>query len=505
MIKKLILPVVILLGLSVAPSCNSDVTYDDTYVYATSVQVTGFSLADNSDVLDSLSNVYFSINLDDGLIFNADSLPYGTDISRLITNVTYISTASAVTLTYKTEEGSDSVVDYLTNSTDSIDFSNGPVLLNVTSQSGTITKTYTVNVNVHSIKPDTLAWNRLESAQLPSQFATIDAQRTVQLHDVCYSLSKSGSSYSLTTSDNPGDMEWDERTITLPFDADVESLCASESAFWMLDNSGALYKSTDFSSWTSTGQTWDYLYGAYEDQALGCYADASGSRKIVMYPSLQTWSMPSGFPVSGTSDVCTYKMTMGEYTQLLMVGGVDAEGECLNSSWAFDGTTWANITRAAMPKSLERLSIVPYDLFYVPSSTWRPVEYPALLAFGGKNDDGVNREVYYSKDWGMTWSEAPEYVQLPDDVPSLYGSSAIVHTTTLHLSRSSAAWSSICVRKLLPQCSFVSPVAQSRVTAPITEWDCPAIYMFGGYDEDGAFNNYVWRGVILRYTFDPVY
>lgn len=168
MIKKLILPVVVLLGLSLAPSCNSsdDATYEDTFVASTSVQVTGFSLASNSKVLDSLENVYFSIDLASGKIFNADSLPYGTKISRLVTNVTAVSTASAVKLTYKLDNGADSVVDYLTNSTDSIDFSNGPVKLEVTSQSGTVTKAYSVKVNVHTTKPDTLAWNKLESATI---------------------------------------------------------------------------------------------------------------------------------------------------------------------------------------------------------------------------------------------------------------------------------------------------------------------------------------------------
>lgn len=317
MIKKLILPVVLLLGLSVTPSCNSsdDETYEDTYVASTSVQVTGFSLASNTKVLDSLENVYFSIDLEKGQIYNADSLPYGTKISRLVTNVTAVSTASEVTLTYKLGNGQDSVVNYMTNSTDSIDFSNGPVSLKVTSQSGTISKTYSVKVNVHTSKPDTLAWNRLESAPLPTQLGVIDAQRTVQYKDVCYSISKGGSRYSMAVTDNPADIQWSVSNYTLPFDADVESLCASDDAVWMLATDGQLYKSADFATWTATGQTWHNIYGTYGDQVIGCKADAAGDWTIVMYPSMKSWSMPEGFPVSGASDVCTYSMPMGEYEQ----------------------------------------------------------------------------------------------------------------------------------------------------------------------------------------------
>lgn len=507
MIKKLIFPVVLLLGFSVAPSCNSsDETYEETYVASTSVQVTGFSLANDSKVLDSLENVHFSIDLENAQIFNADSLPYGTNISRLITNVTAVSTASAVTLTYKLDNGADSVVNYLTNSTDSIDFSNGPVTLNVTSQSGTVSRAYTVKVNVHATKPDTLAWNKLESALMPTNLGRVDVQRTVQYQDVCYSLSRGGNnSYCLAITDNPADVQWEVSSISLPFHANVESLHATDDAMWMLSTDGKLYKTTDFASWTATGQTWNNIYGAYGSDIVGCATDAAGAYQIVMYPSMKTWQMPAGFPVSGTSDACTYKTPMGQYHQLMMVGGRDAQGNYLNASWSFDGTRWANITRAALPKALERVSMVAYDLFYVPSSTWRPVQYPALLAFGGVNGSGINREVYISRDWGMTWTEAPQFVQLPEDLPSLYGSSAIVHTTTLHISRSASGWDALGTRALWPQCSFVMPATQSRVTAPITEWECPAIYMFGGYDANGNASNTLWRGVILRYTFNPVY
>lgn len=190
-----------------------------------------------------------------------------------------------------------------------------------------------------------------------------------------------------------------------------------------------------------------------------------------------------------------------------MYGGRDAVGNILNTTWAFDGNNWADITRAALPRALEYVSLVPYDLFYVPSSTWSPVQYPALLAFGGKNDAGINKVVYMSKDWGMTWKKAPDTIQLPDELPVLYGSSAVVHSTTLHLSRAaqSDGWTSLSIPALYPHCSYVTPVQQSRVTEPITEWECPAIYMFGGKDYQNVCYNTLWRGVVLRYTFNPVY
>ena len=49
------------------------------------------------------------------------------------------------------------------------------------------------------------------------------------------------------------------------------------------------------------------------------------------------------------------------------------------------------------------------------------------------------------------------------------------------------------------------PFTASRVSKPVDEWDCPFIYLFGGYDESGQLRNSLWRGVIRRFTFRPLY
>ena len=36
-------------------------------------------------------------------------------------------------------------------------------------------------------------------------------------------------------------------------------------------------------------------------------------------------------------------------------------------------------------------------------------------------------------------------------------------------------------------------------------WDCPFIYLFGGYNEQGTLLPNVWRGVYIRMTNTPVY
>ena len=45
----------------------------------------------------------------------------------------------------------------------------------------------------------------------------------------------------------------------------------------------------------------------------------------------------------------------------------------------------------------------------------------------------------------------------------------------------------------------------SRVSAPITQWECPYIYLFGGLSNDLTLRQTLWRGTINRLTFKPIY
>ena len=70
-----------------AGACNSD-SVDNTpqtgYVEPTDVAVTGFKLKADSKILSGLDTVFFSIDLQRGLIYNADSLPKGEKIAKLL-------------------------------------------------------------------------------------------------------------------------------------------------------------------------------------------------------------------------------------------------------------------------------------------------------------------------------------------------------------------------------------------------------------------------------------
>ena len=87
-----------ILALCLTAACNDDpsettILEDDSNNCAIST----FSLAKDDSILRALDSVYFSIDLIDAKIYNADSLPKATDISKFIVSVT-APAASAIEL-----------------------------------------------------------------------------------------------------------------------------------------------------------------------------------------------------------------------------------------------------------------------------------------------------------------------------------------------------------------------------------------------------------------------
>ena len=141
-------------------ACNSDddITNETNLPY--SCQLLNFALSADSSVCQSLDTVFFSIDQLSGEIFNADSLPMGSNITRLVPRIT-VATASVLEI-YEPREGkADSVHNYIEHPGDSIDFSRGPVRLRIVSADGQSSASYSVRVLVHKSNPYTLTWSRL--------------------------------------------------------------------------------------------------------------------------------------------------------------------------------------------------------------------------------------------------------------------------------------------------------------------------------------------------------
>lgn len=515
MLKKITLAFITLASMIGIAGCNSSSSWDNHLVLQTSVAVTGFSLQSNPNVLNNLDSVYFSIDLDKALIYNADSLPMGTKTDKLVVNISTDGT-SVCQLRFVNTNGVDTIVDYLTNSTDSINFSNGPVNLHLVSVDQVNSRDYQIFVNVHKMKADSLAWGRAARKSLPSLFGVPASQKTVRQGEILYCLTGYSSTYCLSTVSHP-EKAADMKYITFPFTPDINSFAAADDALYILDIGGGLHRSSDKGdTWTSVGKAWYSIIGGYGNTLLGI-ENRAGVFYHATYPDNgKATAVPANFPVEGTSQLYIYENKWSASPQAIMLGGYNSAGKPTDKTWAYDGENWGDLTMTA-PVKAARWTLVPYYETTTDSTSWRSKKADVLIAMGGIKEDGsLQPDVYVSKDLGFNWRKAEQVMQLPDYITPRYDAQAFVFTSKLtekELETQASGknrWISYEAQKLpsgwvvAEGISLMAGRRGTRAVKPITEWDTPYIYMYGGYNANGSLYNTVWRGVINRLEFKPI-
>lgn len=495
-----------LVALGAMASCNSkdDEPAEETAIAYSNVAVTSFKLSKNDSVVAYLDSVYFAIDLNNAVIFNADSLPKGTDVSRLVLQIGLPTVQEAVLIEPAAAGGEDREIDYVNNSTDSIDFSHGDVKLRVVSYDGELSRTYTIKVNVHRVESDSLCWNKMALATLPGGLANPTEQKTVELDSRAYCLVSDGAAARVSVSADPADVDsWTTTDANLPAGARVSTLTASGSSLYLLDEANALWQSADGVDWTDAGASFSWLYGDFDGELVA--VDPAGGVKC--YPSMRSVDAPASMPVSGTSAMLVYTTEWSTEPFAMLIGGVDAQGNTSPYAWGFDGNSWVKLNTVPFDaEGLADMTIVPYFSFKTNSKTWAVTSYSTILAFGGRRADGTcSRTMYVSLDRGLHWSQAVDLLQLPTFIPAMSSSQALVFPSTLtaRSGGSDGSWREFSALKL-PPWLMIERSAGSRATAPITEWECPYIYLFGGVDSEGRLCNTLWRGVINRLTFKPL-
>ena len=475
-------------------SCNNDDDDDDTtYTYSTSQQTTlvkGFALQADADVLANLDSVHFTIDYDKGLIYNADSLPVGTDISELKVTVEFLNTVSAAvfSITGATVQA-DTTINYTTSMSKALDFT-GKTVLTVTSADGSLVKDYEIKVLVHNENPDSLIWNKSWRRSLPGFRNSAIGLKAVKQGDVYRIMNYNGGESFLFTATSPDQETWDKQAVNMPFVPQIPSLTATADALYMLAADGTLYTSADGLEWTSCGVIWHSVLGAYGGRVLGIMQGSDGYYHDE-YPRGDGFAasmVEDGFPVGHASDMI---VTENEWTvsqQAMIVGGKDSNGNALSNVWGYDGTGWGkinNIHSSSLPAITDATLFAYYTYIPLPG-TRRYGRQESWYLMGGKLADGsLNDNIYLSNTQGITWSKGGSTICQPSFMPKFYGAQAFVNFETLTAGGAANA--------------------PRRVTTLVTSWQCPFIYLFGGYNEQDALLPYVWRGVYNRMTNYPVY
>ena len=210
-------------------------------VNVANVAVTSFSLKSNSKVAAHLDSVFFSIDLEQGVIYNADSLPKGTKIDKLVPEIKYSDfIASAV---IKVVNDSTTTYDYYQHPNDTIDF-RGDVTLSLATHNDDMKKDYRIKINVHQQDPDSLVWEEMAVTGLPSRQPNPVSMGMATLKDkvYCFILESAGV-YTVSTTDNLYSGIWNKTPYNVNTIYRTETFTASSDSLYILDRDNHLFSS----------------------------------------------------------------------------------------------------------------------------------------------------------------------------------------------------------------------------------------------------------------------
>lgn len=493
-ISSALLALISIIGLSLLViSCNAKKEDEPGYEASSSVEVSAFKLKANRNVMLNLDSVFFSIDLEHGIIYNADSLPMGTNISSLIPVITYPKECTAATIRMTHGLIREGEINYMTSPNDTVDFT-GDVSLTLRAQNGVTERTYRLKVNVHKVKPDSLSFDRQATSELPSRFGNPNAQKSVPFKDGVLSIieEKDG---SMTLATSLRTTEWMKLPLELSFAPDLRSLTATDGALYLLDKNGVMYSSTDGSSWITTGKTWQKILGAYGNDLLGLRNEDGKLFHTSLSGRYPETEVETDFPVSGFSNMLCLTNNWAVDPIGFITGGVKRDGSLVAGTWGFDGHTWAMISNVATPP-IQGAVVAPYFVYKQTTTLWKQTEFPVMMLFGGEFADGkLNKVTYISIDNGVNWTIAPESLSLPDIIPPARDADAIILRTPMRGSLTDA-WTDR-PNKLRQRLNY-------KLEGYEISWDCPYIYLFGGTTESGELNDLIWVGVLSRLTFMPL-
>ena len=410
-------------------SCLKD--DDTTTVYPSDAAITSFVLGSlkqyvttkakngsDSTYTKTLTGSKYKFYIDqvNRTIYNPDSLPYGTDVKRVLCTIT---AKNSGTIAIK-KVTSDTLLYY--NSNDSIDFST-PRTLKVFSLDGTNIVDYTVNVNVRKEIPDTFIWNNVSSQPFVAEAA---AMKALSCGNQMFVMVSNGTSSTLYGTDETNGVEWTPMgwNINMPIPANAYENIVSKNNTLYLYCGNTILKSTDGNYWEKTANAYlSRLVAAYGNYI---YALDLQGKLVASADEGATWqpeTLDSDASLLPTQDLsyCIIPSAINPDTKtLLLVGNRNAshypddnqahvwskviEGDDTDEPWMYVSTN--DLYYLILPR-LSSLNAV---------SMGKDILATGGDGFGASTVKGFS-QIFYSFDGGIYWRPVSTY-SLPSNFES---------------------------------------------------------------------------------------
>lgn len=325
-------------------------------------------------------------------VFNLDSLPAGTDVSKVVfSNFTSSSSATIRSLV----TGRDSVFSVK----DSTDFS-VPREITVHAEDGISKRTYTVEVRVHNEDGEATTWNRIG---ISAGLQDAQPKRVIEAGSRLYVFAVTGNGTpALFSADTSTPAALEENPIT-PSTIDPESVVYGEGMFYALAG-GALMRSTDGIAWNEAGATLPNGCARFKALALSGTQRLIGvadDRIISSTDAGNTWQentrdTQAGLPTDAITGLCTAPRTGTRHETLVLVGNYNGAPSVWKQDIDPTGTDnypWMKLmpatTNACPP--LESYTLAAYD---------------RGILLTGRSAGNTLADFYMSYDSGNTWLTA---------------------------------------------------------------------------------------------------
>lgn len=257
--KHRILNVLFLLTTAFVLSSCLGSSDDNTYTYYEDAAITAFNLGtmnlyvDNGDGTTTKktytgSTYKFYIDQENGLIYNPDSLPYGTDAEHVVMTITAMN--SGVVFWKTIDE--DDYTYYI--SSDSVDVSVDRQL-RVLSQSGNHYRDYTLKVNVHKEDGDLFAWKTPQDTDEEgnvignADLSALQGMKALALNGEMFVFGTDGTKTVIYSTNQNDGKTWTERTPSIVLSAEAyKGVITNKNQFYVIDGENLL-SSPDAISW----------------------------------------------------------------------------------------------------------------------------------------------------------------------------------------------------------------------------------------------------------------
>ena len=400
-------------------------------------KLTSFSFAAN-DSMPGLAAAVFTIDerIDTGLVYNKDSILYGTSLERVVPKFTFQVAVGTAQLKLP-----DTTL-VLTGS-DTLNFEKLPIYLTITSTDGTTTKVYEIRPTVHQGDPDLFVWTQLTDT-INGYPHDESEQRVVELKDEFILIANNGFQNSVYSSADGANWTGPSTPSGLPAACRVRQIISDGSTLYYAEATD-LYTSTDAVNWTK--QTMSYEMKTmliYWNNLPWVLIENNGNQLAFLHEGqLDTLALrpTEDFPVSDFASV-NFNSPSGR-ERAMIIGGFAENGKSLNTRWNLEYSTHITENKGY------RLREFSIDQPNFSTMTGVSVIFynDQLMLFGGvdANQTYFGRDILVSNDEGITWTQADSAKnQLPEVYTARQKQTAIVRNNYIYLFGGQSAQRTFC-------------------------------------------------------------